>query len=104
MCTTSSKLNGIHSRVPAPRDSASEGTGVNHRKYRRPEEVQIDREWGSGEELVRRCILTWNLKSGHHLNGEEREGHLKPGEGNLKNTVLGMNIIWRTWRLMWLDY
>lgn len=77
---------------------------MNHRKYRRLEKVQINREWRSGEDLPRRCALTWTLKSGRYLNREEREGHLKPGEGNSMDTELGKNIVWRTRRLMWLDY
>lgn len=66
------------------KDSVSEDTGVNHENSRRLEKVQIDREWSKQEGLAQRCVLIWTLKSEHHLDREEREGHLRQGKGNSK--------------------
>lgn len=66
------------------KDSVSEDTGVNHENSSRLEKVQIDREWSRQEDLTGRCVLIWTLKSEHHLDREEREGHLRQGKGNSK--------------------
>lgn len=63
----------------------------------RSEKVQVGRKWNSEEDLIGRCGLIWTLKSGHHLDREEREGHLRQ-EGNSKDSEWGMNIVWRTGR------
>ena len=56
-----------------------------------------------GKGAVRKNSLrdvAWSglLKSGHHLGRKEREGHLKQGKGNSKDTELKINTVWRTGR------